>query len=126
VDLVCRERGRRELVFVEVKTRSSVEYGAPQEAVDWEKRRRLVQAAQEWLEELDQPDVVARFDIVEVFRDVGGDSCGRVRHIENAFEAEGTRHPGSVPLIPGANRGDVLPRRGRGGAVRIRPRRARD
>jgi hypothetical protein len=49
-----------------------------------------------------------------------------IRHWRDAFTAEETRHPGSAPATPEANRGDVLPRRGRGGAVRIRPRRARD
>ncbi len=117
VDLVCRVRRRMELVFVEVKTRSSEAYGSPGEAVDWEKQRRLVRAAQEWLEQLEQEGVTARFDIVEVILHEGHQE---VRHIQNAFTAEETRHPGSAPLIPGASRGDVLPKRGRGGGAPTR------
>jgi putative endonuclease len=123
VDLVCRERHRLELVFVEVKTRSSERHGTPQEAVDWEKQRRIVRAAQEWLEQLDMDGVTARFDIVEVLCHEGHTE---VRHIRDAFSAEETRHPGSAPLIPGANRGDVLPKRGRAGGAPSRPRQHRD
>jgi len=119
VDLVCRARMRMELVFVEVKTRSSEAYGSPEEAVNWEKQRRIVRAAREWLEQLDVEDVTIRFDIVEVILHEGH---REVRHIQNAFTAEETRHPGSAPLIPGANRGDVLPKRGRGGAAQTRRR----
>jgi putative endonuclease len=46
IDLVCR-RGR-ELVLVEVKTRSSDAFGTPLEAVDARKRRRLMAAAAEY------------------------------------------------------------------------------
>ena len=46
IDLVCR-RGR-ELVLVEVKTRSNDAFGTPLEAVDSRKRRRLTAAAAEY------------------------------------------------------------------------------
>jgi putative endonuclease len=119
VDLVCRVRRSLELVFVEVKTRSSEAYGAPQNAVDWRKQQRIVRAAQEWMEQLHVEGVTARFDVVEVILTKGQPE---LRHIQNAFTAEETRHPGSAPLIPGANRGDVLPKRGRGGAAQTRRR----
>ena len=119
VDIVCRERRRKELVFVEVKTRSSFEYGTPEEAVDWEKQRRIVRAAQEWIGQLGVEGVTARFDVVEILFEAG---YPNIRHIPDAFAAEETRHPGSAPVIPGANRGDVLPKRGRGGAAPSRRR----
>ena len=46
IDLVCR-RGR-DLVLVEVKTRSSDAFGTAFEAVDSRKRRRLMAAAAEY------------------------------------------------------------------------------
>ncbi len=92
VDLVCRVRGRLELVFVEVKTRSDEAFGAPHHAVDAEKRHRMILAAEEWLDLLNRPEVIARFDIVEV---VAKASLWEVRHIENAFLAHETLHPGS-------------------------------
>jgi Holliday junction resolvase-like predicted endonuclease len=95
VDLVCRVRGVRELVFVEVKTRSSEAYGAPAEAVDWEKQRRIVLAASEWyamLEEQEEratrhnqkarPGVRVRFDVIEVLHT---DGQWEIRHWTDAF-----------------------------------------
>ncbi len=133
VDLVCRVRGTTELVFVEVKTRSNEFYGAPAEAVDWKKQQRIVQAATQWCALLDRQegrkkhsrqqggaDVTVRFDVVEL---IHAGSAWEIRHWEDAFTGEETRHPGSMPLIPGANRGDVLPKRGRGGGAPFRRRR---
>lgn len=122
VDLVFRVRGRVELVFVEVKTRSDERFGQPAEAVTWKQQRRIVQAADEWLSMLEVDGVTARFDIVEVLL---LDGIWNIRHIPDAFKAEETRHPGSQPVIPGATRGDVLPRRAHGGAARFLPRRRR-
>ena len=134
VDLVCRVRGTRELVFVEVKTRSSETYGAPADAVDWEKQRRIVQAACEWYALLENqerntrsapkncPRISVRFDVIEVLH---SEAHWEIRHWADAFTGEETRHPGSAPLIPGANRGDVLPKRARGGGAPFRPRRGR-
>jgi len=46
IDLVCRRGGV--LVVVEVKTRSSIDFGSPLEAVGARKRRALVAAAAEY------------------------------------------------------------------------------
>jgi putative endonuclease len=81
IDLVCRDRAANALVFVEVKTRSSEDFGRPFEAVDRKKRRRIVAGAMAWLRMLDSPDITFRFDVVEV---VVGDPA-EVRVLENAF-----------------------------------------
>jgi putative endonuclease len=81
VDIVCRDRRHDELVFVEVKTRSSEEFGRPLDAVDRKKRRLILRGAMTWLRMLDMPDVVFRFDVVEVIMS----SPAVIRHIENAF-----------------------------------------
>ncbi|MBU6181721.1 MAG: YraN family protein [Verrucomicrobia bacterium] len=85
VDIVCRDRRHNELVFVEVKTRSSEEFGRPSEAVDQKKRRLVIRGAMKWLRMLEMPDIVFRFDIVEVL----AGPPGEVRHIENAFHLPG-------------------------------------
>jgi putative endonuclease len=46
LDIVCRKGD--ELVVVEVKTRSSTAFGAPEEAVGTRKRRALMSAAAEY------------------------------------------------------------------------------
>src|SRR3981081_11224 len=81
VDIVCRDKRHNELVFVEVKARSSEDFGRPLSAVDRKKRRLILRGAMTWLKMLDMPDLVFRFDVVEVLMS----SPVVIRHIENAF-----------------------------------------
>ena len=69
VDLVCRDGNV--LAFVEVKTRSSREFGRPADAVTDEKRELIARGARAWMRLLDDPDVVFRFDVVEVIAGQG-------------------------------------------------------
>lgn len=75
------------LVFGEVKTRSSLRYGLPQEAVTPAKRRRLVLAAEAYLhahaEEPGIEDRPVRFDVIEVVV-LKGEIAG-IHVIRNAF-----------------------------------------
>ena len=64
VDIVYRDG--ETLVFAEVKTRTSLEFGRPGEAVDREKERLIIRGANAWLRELNFPEVLFRFDVVEV------------------------------------------------------------
>jgi len=82
VDIVCRDKPNNELVFVEVKTRTSEEYGRPIDAVDRKKRRLILRGAMTWLKMLDMPDITFRFDVVEVVMTTPPE----IRHIENAFQ----------------------------------------
>ena len=69
VDLVCRDKTCDTLAFVEVKTRSSLAFGAPGEAVTREKQKLIARGALAWLRLLDNPDILFRFDIVEIIHD---------------------------------------------------------
>lgn len=71
------------LVFVEVKTRSSALFGAPEEAVGARKRARMARAASFYLHTRGKSRERARFDVVAV----EGDS---IRHIPDAFSADGS------------------------------------
>jgi putative endonuclease len=64
VDVVCRD-GKR-LVFVEVKTRTSLKFGRPIEAVTKDKQYLITRGALEWLARLDRPHVYYRFDVLEI------------------------------------------------------------
>lgn len=82
VDLVARQGDT--LVFVEVKTRKSEQFGRPMDSVDRHKRHTLSRAAVRYVRQLKRPNsVVFRFDVVEVIGEEGGNPA--VRHIENAF-----------------------------------------
>jgi len=81
IDVVCRDNDT--LVFVEVKTRTSEDFGRPFEAVDRAKRRRISRGSLAWLRMLDNPDILFRFDVVEVI--IADDAKPRLELIKNAF-----------------------------------------
>lgn len=69
------------LAVVEVKTRSSVEFGLPQDFVKPKKIQLLVKAINEYIIENDL-DVDVRFDIISVYKN-GKDF--EIEHLEDAF-----------------------------------------
>jgi putative endonuclease len=81
IDIVCRDSDT--LVFVEVKTRTREDFGRPFTAVDREKRKRISRGALNWLRMLDNPDILVRFDVVEVL--LTEDASPRIELIRNAF-----------------------------------------
>jgi putative endonuclease len=80
LDLVAR-RGS-EIVFCEVKTRSTDRFGAPSEAVNYVKRARIRRLAAAWLADNRMWGHELRFDVVSVL--VTGSGL-TVTHLENAF-----------------------------------------
>src|SRR5476651_2245929 len=81
IDLIFRDADC--LAFIEVKTRSSEDWGRPATAVNSERRRRLSQCALDYLRRLKNPAVKIRFDIVEVLLKDG--EIGEIRHLPNTF-----------------------------------------
>lgn len=79
VDIIGEDKG--ELVFVEVKTRSSDEYGRPEEAVDFQKEKDIITVARVYLENL-QLEVDARFDIISI---ILNNEVSNLTHFEDAF-----------------------------------------
>jgi len=82
LDVVAEEGG--DLVFVEVKSRRSVAYGTPAEAVGFQKQRTLVQLAAAYLVRRGLGDRACRFDVVEVRLDGAGRPV-RVHVMRGAF-----------------------------------------
>lgn len=83
MDIVCRDKRSHELVFIEVKTRRTRDFGDPSRAVNAEKRDLIARGAIAWLRLLDFPDIRYRFDIVEVIAAAG--MKPEITIIENAF-----------------------------------------
>src|SRR5437764_4110089 len=81
IDVVCRERDT--LVFVEVKTRTREDFGRPFDAVDRDKRKRISRGGLAWLRLLDNPDILFRFDVVEVI--IAEGEPPRLELLQNAF-----------------------------------------
>jgi putative endonuclease len=80
LDLVCTRDGL--LVVVEVKARSSCEYGAALEAIGPRKAHRLRASAVWWLAEHGLPPCQVRFDAVTVVLDREGQPV-RLRHFKD-------------------------------------------
>jgi putative endonuclease len=83
LDIVARDGD--ELVFVEVKTRSSAAFGGPAEAVDRVKAARIRRLALQWIAaERDRNGAfwsAVRFDVVAVLRT----GSPRITHLKGAF-----------------------------------------
>ena len=88
VDLVCFELPRGEspgqIVFVEVKARSSSRFGAPEDAVTTYKQKSIIKAASAYLYESKMERAPCRFDVVSI--DVSG-AEPKISHFKNAFDA---------------------------------------
>ncbi len=81
IDIVAMEGER--YVFVEVKYRSGLQYGVPEEAVSFAKQRKIIHAARVYLYRHGRgTDVPCRFDVITFY-------AGRVRWLRDAFELTG-------------------------------------
>lgn len=71
------------LVFVEVRSRTSLQHGTPLETIDFKKRRQIEKTAGFYLaREKISPDTPCRFDAIAV------ELCGntpQISHLKNAF-----------------------------------------
>jgi len=64
IDIVVRDGN--ELVFVEVRTRRSADYGTPEESLTEAKLRRLLATSQHYLQQREEGDINWRIDLVSV------------------------------------------------------------
>lgn len=64
IDLIGWDR--ETLVFIEVKTRTTDEYGDPDRAIGIEKKQKLLRAARDYARRADAPWERVRFDVVNV------------------------------------------------------------
>lgn len=77
VDIIA---GKEDVIaFIEVKTRRSDAYGQPSESVTKERKAKYINGANYFFAGKDI-DCTVRFDIIEIL-------CGKINHIENAFNA---------------------------------------
>ena len=82
IDLVGRDG--KTIVFVEVRSRSTVNYGLPQESISASKQRRLTRLAQWYLKRHGWEREPARFDVIAILWREGSPE---LTWIVNAFEA---------------------------------------
>lgn len=79
IDIIANDRGI--LVFIEVKTRTSINYGYAFEAVDLRKQRKIIKTSMVYIKYKALKDVQLRYDIIEVYmqKDI------KINHLDNAF-----------------------------------------
>ncbi len=82
IDIIAKNKDN--LIFIEVKTRSTEKFGTPAEAVTYYKKQKIVNTAKMYLIE-NPTDLNIRFDIVEVYGSFDGECF--VYEKTNHFEA---------------------------------------
>ena len=85
VDLVTQDG--ETIVFVEVKTRTSKDFGWPEESVTAVKRRRLQRAALAYLVDQNLSDILWRIDVIAIDRTSSG-TVERLEHYIDAVDGE--------------------------------------
>lgn len=82
IDIIAKDG--ETIVFAEVKTRVSKDYGTPAEFVDYKKQEKIVKTA---LGYLGTDDINMRFDVIEVMYKPKGDTLlvTEINHIKEAF-----------------------------------------
>lgn len=82
IDIVAWEAKKKELVFIEVKTRTNRNYGSPIDAVNQPKQKHIYWAAQYYVYLHQIKETNIRFDVLEIYvRNLKA----KVRHIKQIF-----------------------------------------
>ena len=81
IDIIARDK--EDLVFVEVKTRKSLDLGYPEQAVGIKKQKKISQLALFYLQKKNLINAKARFDVVAVTM---SETSNEVKLIKNAFD----------------------------------------
>ena len=84
LDIIAEEGG--ELVFVEVRSRTSTDYGTPAESVNRRKQRQIARTASHYLRWQVGGERACRYDVVEVYLTPTG-RVERVVVLRGAFRA---------------------------------------
>ena len=81
IDIIAEENDV--VIFIEVKTRKSLKYGRPYEAVNYKKMQKILKVAQNYIVYKNKDDIQYRFDIIEVLLN----DKDKINHIKDAFWA---------------------------------------
>lgn len=81
IDIIAKDKD--EIVFIEVKTRTSNKYGTPSEAVNKIKQKHMLQSIKYYLCIKGLSERFIRIDVIEVYI---RKNAFKVNHIKQAFE----------------------------------------
>ena len=80
IDIIAKDK--EEIVFIEVKTRGSKQYGEAREAVDKYKKKHIKKAAMVYISKYRLESEFIRFDVIEVYRK---EDWFSIKQIKNAL-----------------------------------------
>jgi putative endonuclease len=86
IDIIGKDKNT--IVFIEVKTGRSKNFGSPQERVNLKKQKSMIDVAQDYIQKNDLRDFDFRFDVVAINFERGDrsqDAFASIEHIKNAF-----------------------------------------
>lgn len=83
IDVIARKNGR--LLFIEVKTRQSHDFGRPEEAVGFHKQKKLMDLAACYVKEKNLKNTSLGFEVAAITWESGREP--EIRVIPQAFEA---------------------------------------
>ena len=81
IDLIMADG--EQLVFVEVKTRTSLDFGNPEESITSKKRARMVASVESYLQKSPENYQEWRIDVIAIYG-MAGDSAPEIEWFENA------------------------------------------
>ena len=79
IDIIAKDK--KEIVFIEVKTRTSNSFGKPSEAVNKIKQKHMYRAAKYFLYKTNLLEEVIRFDVIEVLLKDGKFNINHIKQI---------------------------------------------
>lgn len=79
IDIIAMDKDV--LVFIEVKTRTSMKFGYAYESVNYRKQQKIINASLSYIQQRNIRNTQIRYDIIEVYLTPNVN----INHIENAF-----------------------------------------
>lgn len=79
IDIIAKDI--KEIVFIEVKTRSNINFGQPSEAVNRIKQKHMYRTAQYFLYKSNSLNKYIRFDVIEVLIENGKFNVNHIKQI---------------------------------------------
>jgi putative endonuclease len=76
------DQGERYLIFVEVKTRTTLDYGYPEDGISNKKQETLYSTAQTYLQDHPELDYPWQVDVIAISR-LPGENTLDIQHFEN-------------------------------------------
>lgn len=79
IDIIAKDK--QEIVFIEVKTRTNINFGKPAEAVNEVKQKHMYKSAKYFLYKTKSSDNFIRFDVIEVLVENGKFNVNHIKQI---------------------------------------------